>query len=218
MLCWQSRPKVISLMSVASRSKRQRGTDEASGAAAVDARPNESVWESLQAGRDPHRNGKTLAHVDPVRLEGVACDADGEQRAFVLTETEHLSLFFPSAVTRDKNKPLLPDWSFIQLLPPAWYAIVFAVQGQPCFRAVSASKLSVDGYPTAGKAGDPDRAAGFTGGESLRLEAGMLTRADVRTRLIETLTQWRSEASACDGTCAQCKHASIWHHGYAPRS
>jgi hypothetical protein len=159
-------------MASAPRAKRQRGTDAASSLAADDVRPSESVWESLEAGRDPHRNGKTLARVDPACLDGVSCAADGEQRAYVLTETEHLSLFFPAAVTRDKNKPLMPDWSFIKLLPPDWYAIVFAVQGQPgSFRAVSASKLCVDGYPAAGKAGDPERAAGFTGGDALRLVA-----------------------------------------------
>lgn len=157
-------------MASSSRAKRQRGSDRASASASGDIQANESVLDAINDGRDPSRNGKMLARAVPAQLDGVPCDAAGEQRAYVLTESELLSLFFPSSVTRDKNKPLLPDWGFVKLLPPQWYAIVFAVQGKPgCFRAVSTGKLSVDSYPAAGKAGDPERAAGFTGGDSLRL-------------------------------------------------
>jgi len=61
-------------------------------------------------------------------------------------------------------------------------------------------------------------------------EAGRLTRADVRARLIEALDRWRSEATptraTCDrknGMCAQCQYAvhrgenwGMWERLYGP--
>lgn len=157
-------------MASSSRSKRSRAADVETEEDAGPAAPDESVIDSLAAGRDPRRKGATLFRAQPADFEGISFAADGESRAYLLTEPQHLSLFFPSGLTRDRNKPLLPDWNFVKLLPPSWYSIVFTLAGQPGrFRAVSAAKLTVDGYPAAGKQGDAERAAGFTGGDALRL-------------------------------------------------
>jgi len=132
--------------------------------------PAESLWESLLHGRDPRQNGTELSRAQPSSVDGIVCDAE-EQRLYILTEVQHLSLFFPSAVTRDRKNSLLLEWEFLKLLPPDLYRIVYTLRAEPGrFRAVPEAKLCLDGYPApSGKADDPDKAAGFSDRASLRL-------------------------------------------------
>ena len=92
-------------------------------------------------------------------LSGCACDVEGENRAYILTDKDQLSRFFPSAVTRDKKNSLLMHWDFLKLLPPAYYALFFPLSGQSGhFQALSAATYSaycLDSYPSpSGKADD----------------------------------------------------------------
>jgi len=132
--------------------------------------PAESLWESLLHGRDPRQNGTELSRAQPSSVDGIVCDAE-EQRLYILTEVQHLSLFFPSAVTRDRKNSLLLEWEWLKLLPPDLYRIVYTLRAEPGrFRAVPEAKLCLDGYPApSGKADDPDKAAGFSDRASLRL-------------------------------------------------
>ena len=96
---------------------------------------------------------------------------DGERRAYLLRNPDLLSKFFPASFKREKNNRLLLDWSHVKLLPPAWYAVVYQLSASPGrYTAVPEHKLAVDGYPVAQKAlADPERLAGFTKLEDLRL-------------------------------------------------
>ena len=112
--------------------KRPAETDakEQVGAAA----PEESLWDSLLNGRDPKRNGVELARAQPSSIDGVVCDAE-EQPLYILTEVQHISLFFPTCVTRDRKNNLLLDWEWLKLLPPDTYILLYAL----CVRSRAAS-------------------------------------------------------------------------------
>ena len=157
-------------MAAGSRSTRKRAAEGDAEGQGEAAQPEESLWESLLNGRDPRRSGVVLTRAQPSSIEGVTCDAE-EHRLYILSEVQHLSLFFPSAVTRDRKNNLLLDWEWLKLLPPDLYCIVYALRAEPGrFRAVPEAKLCLDGYPApSGKADDPDKAAGFTDRASLRL-------------------------------------------------
>lgn len=132
--------------------------------------PEETLWQSLLNGRDPKRNGVLLARAEPSSLDGVVCTGE-EQHLYILTEVQHISLFFPSAVTRDRKNNLLLDWEWLKPLPADLYHIIYCLRAEPGrFRAVLDSKLCLDGYPApSGKANDPDKVAGFGDRGSLRL-------------------------------------------------
>ena len=139
---------------------------------------SESVVDALNAARDPsvvHNEKETiLGHAEQQSLEGLSCSdaTDGEQRCYILSEFAQLGLFLPTSVKkRDSKNNLLIDWSYLKLVPPDWYSIVFPLKASPgVYRAVSDSKLSLEDYPTASRSGkDTDTAAGFTRREDLRL-------------------------------------------------
>ena len=104
-------------------------------------------------------------------LFGCACDAEGENRAYILTNKDQLSRFLPSAVTRDKKSPLLMNWDFLKLLPAACYVLVFPLRTQSRFQALlSEATYVLDSYPSpSSKADDPERISGFVNREALRL-------------------------------------------------
>ena len=112
----------------------------------------------------------TWVRADPSALHCCTCDAEGENRAYILTDKEQICRFFPSAVTRDKKNPLLVNWEFLKLLPAASYVLVFPLPTQGHFQALSEATYCLDGYPSpSGKADDPERIAGFVNREALRL-------------------------------------------------
>ena len=154
-------------MSSEPRSRRSRSADAASSTSSA---PEESVWDALNAGRDPCRGGITWVRADPSALHCCTCDAEGENRAYILTDKEQISRFFPSAVTRDKKNPLLVNWEFLKLLPAASYVLVFPLPTQGHFQALSEATYCLDGYQSqSGKVDDQERIAGFVNREGLRL-------------------------------------------------
>lgn len=161
---------------MASTSEEPNAAPAAASSTSADGQrtSRDDIWAQLNAGHDPavtvKRGQHTFARTPAAQLEGVTCD-DGEHRCYVLTEKEHLSVFLPTTVTRDRLNSLLITWELLKLMPPAFYVIVFALSKQPGqYRAVPDSKLLLDGYPQASRAADDaERVAGFTDAKALRL-------------------------------------------------
>lgn len=154
-------------MATASRSKRSR---DDGGASAEPPQPEETILEALSGGRDLRRNGKELSRVDNALFTGCTELADGSI-GYLLTAADQLATFLPRDLTRESGNNLLIDWSFIKLLPPAWYRIVFPLTATPgSYQAVSEAKLALDSYPTASRSPiDTERVAGFSSQKDLRL-------------------------------------------------
>ena len=135
----------------------------------------ESVLDALDSGRALRSlHGGVVTELKAasanVFIEGcdIAC-GEAEDRVFVLSEVDHISRFLPPDITREAHCTLL-DWSFVKLLPPDWYHIVFLETSSGRYRSMPEAKLCLDGYPPAvTRAGDPENAAGFRTKKDLRL-------------------------------------------------
>ena len=146
----------------------KRSADESVAASSSRSVSSTAVVGELNAGRDPksrHGGQERLPPATPAQLQGVA------PGGYLLTEPEHLSKFLPSHATRDGKNNLLLNWDLLKLMPPSFYALVFeCADKRGTFRAVSESKLALDGYPEASRSGkDVDNQAGFKRREDLRL-------------------------------------------------
>lgn len=154
------------------RSSRKRAASEEEKCGNNKAPARESVMEALAGGREPQATLQggtitTLRRVDPATLDGVSAGV-GESSAFMFTREQYPKLL-PSHVTLDPDNPLLLNWSYLKLLPPSWYAIVFELKSGT-FRAVPEHKLSLEGYPAASRSvKDAERIAGFDSKSKLRL-------------------------------------------------
>ena len=142
------------------------------GGASCAAKPPLSPLEAIRRGRDLQylRSGSlaTLSPAAQTSLDGVLCD-EQQRRCLLITEKDHIARLLPPAITRDRDNPLLLEWSFLRMLPPDWYAIVFETSTGR-YRAMPESKLRLDGYPPVSRsAADPERAAGYTDYRKLRL-------------------------------------------------
>ena len=141
----------------------KRSADESVAASSSRSVSSTAVVGELNAGNRGTVGRLPLA--TPAQLQGVA------PGGYLLTEPEHLSKFLPSHATRDGKNNLLLNWDLLKLMPPSFYALVFeCADKRGTFRAVSESKLALDGYPEASRSGkDVDNQAGFKRREDLRL-------------------------------------------------
>ena len=95
----------------------------------------EGVVDALNAGRDPkvvrEEQETILGHAEQQSLDGVTC-GEGDERCFLLSDFAQLGLFLPTSVKkRDDKNNLLIDWSYLKLVPPDWYSIVFQLKASP---------------------------------------------------------------------------------------
>ena len=117
---------------------------------------------------NPVSSGISLVATDNTVLDDVQCDSL-EQRCYLITNKDHIARLLPAAIVRDRENPLLIEWSFLKLLPPDWYVIVFATNAGR-YKRVPDAKLRLDGYPPVPRSPtDPERMAGFSDYKKLRL-------------------------------------------------
>ena len=136
--------------------------------------PPESIIDAINNGRDPkaiHRGAlvelKSSASASFIEASGIMC-GEGENRCYILG-ADDISAFLPKELRFESNCTLV-DWDFMKLVPPDWYAIVFADAMSHQYRAVPEHKLALDGYPPAvTKASDPETMAGLKTKKDLRL-------------------------------------------------
>jgi hypothetical protein len=130
--------------------------------------PTESILDAINSGRNPKVTVKANERELP-QAPGNITVGDAKERCYHFADQDDLAHFLPTTVMREPNCPMLIGWHLLKLVPPDWYAIVFADK-QGLLRAVPDHKLMLDGYPPAViKGGDPEHAAGFTNKKDLRL-------------------------------------------------
>ena len=135
----------------------------------------ESVLDALEGGRALKASHNRMVTELQAASSSTFIDrcsitcGEGEDRCFVLSEVDHISRFLPPDIVREAHCTLV-EWSFVKLLPPDWYYIVFLDTSSRRYRTVPEAKLCLDGYPPAvTKGGDPENAAGFKTKKDLRL-------------------------------------------------